>query len=274
MIEIPESATIARQITETLKGRTVTGVFNATYLHKFTWFAGLDPAEYPALLTGRTIQGAEGHGAYIDLIFDDDIHLILSDGVHLRYHAPGEPVPSKYQLLLTLDNEGFLVCTVGMYGGIQAFRGTLDNPYYLGALEKPSPLTERFDEDYFARLLSDTKENASTKAFLATEQRIPGLGNGVLQDILFEAGIHPKRKIGTLNEADRKTLYKTVKSLLKAMTDLGGRDTDKDLFDRAGGYRVKLSKNTWREPCPVCGGSIGKEAYLGGAIYYCKNCQK
>jgi formamidopyrimidine-DNA glycosylase len=42
----------------------------------------------------------------------------------------------------------------------------------------------------------------SAKAFLATEQRIPGLGNGVLQDILFTAGIHPKRKMAAISEEE------------------------------------------------------------------------
>lgn len=61
MIEIPESQTVARQVRETLAGRTVTGVFNATHPHKFTWYTG-DPLEYPMLLTGRKIVGAEGCG--------------------------------------------------------------------------------------------------------------------------------------------------------------------------------------------------------------------
>ena len=34
-----------------------------------------------------------------------------------------------------------------------------------------------------------------------------------------------------------------------------------------------LSKNTFTEPCPGCGGAIVKEAYLGGAVYYCPVCQ-
>lgn len=41
------------------------------------------------------------------------------------------------------------------------------------------------------------------KAFLAAEQRFPGIGNGVLQDILLESGIHPKRKISTLRDLER-----------------------------------------------------------------------
>jgi len=35
-----------------------------------------------------------------------------------------------------------------------------------------------------------------------------------------------------------------------------------------------LSKNTVNNPCPNCGGKIGKEAYLGGAVYFCSSCQK
>ena len=103
MIEIPESQTVARQIRETLAGRTITDVFNATHPHKFTWYTG-DPLEYPKLLTGRKIVGAEGCGAFIDVLLDDDIHLALSDGVILRLYGTGDPITVKYQLLLTLDD--------------------------------------------------------------------------------------------------------------------------------------------------------------------------
>lgn len=69
-----------------LVGRSVTAVFNATHPHKFTWYSG-DPLEYPGLLTGRKIVGAKGHGAFIDVLLDDDIHLTLSDGVNLRLYG-------------------------------------------------------------------------------------------------------------------------------------------------------------------------------------------
>ncbi len=95
----------------------------------------------------------------------------------------------------------------------------------------------------------------TAKAFLATEQRIPGLGNGVLQDILWTAKIHPK-------------------SIIAEMAALGGRDTERDLFGQWGGYKTILSKNTVGQPCPACGSDIRKEAFLGRAIYYCEGCQK
>lgn len=272
MIEIPESYTVAKQTADILSGRTVTDVFNATHPHKFTWYLG-DPAAYRAQFAGKKIRSAAGHGAFIDLLLDDETHIALSDGVNLRYYAPGADVPPKYQLLIAFDDDSFLVLTVAMYGGISVFQETFDNPYYLGALSKPSPLGNSFDEAYFGRLFAGAKPNLSAKAFLATEQRIPGLGNGVLQDILFKARIHPKRKLATMGDAELGRMYASVKSTLQEMTDRGGRDTEKDLLGKPGGYKTLLSKNTCSDPCPVCGGTIVKEAYLGGAVYYCPACQ-
>lgn len=80
--------------------------------------------------------------------------------------------------------------------------------YYMVAKSKPSPLSKEFDEAYF-EVISSAKEvqKLSVKAFLATEQRIPGLGNGVLQDILWTAKLHPKRKMNTLSGEERAVMY-------------------------------------------------------------------
>ena len=95
----------------------------------------------------------------------------------------------------------------------------------------------------------------------------------MLQDLLFEAGIHPKRKLRTLGEAERAALFAAVKWVPARMAEQGGRDTERDLFGNPGGYRTRLSKNTVSAGCPRCGGPITKEAYLGGAVYYCPACQ-
>ena len=58
------------------------------------------------------------------------------------------------------------------------------------------------------------------------------------------------------------------------MTEKGGRDTEPDFFGQPGGYHTILCKNTVNKPCPVCGTSIKKEAYMGGSVYYCPKCQK
>jgi formamidopyrimidine-DNA glycosylase len=86
--------------------------------------------------------------------------------------------------------------------------------------------------------------------------------------------MHPKRKVNTLTDAEKKALFQSVKSTLKDMTNKRGRDTEKDLFGKQGGYKTRLSKNTLGNPCPVCGEKIVKQAYMGGSIYFCEGCQK
>ncbi len=272
MLEIPESTTIGQQANQLLKNCTVAEVRNATSVHKFAFYYG-DPADYPVKLTGKHIVSARGHGMFVDLCFEKDVYLTIGDGTIMRYGSSEEKHPDKYQLLIILDDGSFLVFTVAMYGGIWAYQGLFENSYHQGSLKSISPLNKLFDETFFEGIIKGLKKDLSVKAMLATEQRIPGVGNGVLQDILFNAGIHPRRKVSTLTDVQKNDLYASLKMTLKKMTDAGGRDTEKDLLGQQGGYRTLLSKNTCKDPCPRCGANIVKEAYLGGAVYFCPVCQ-
>ena len=113
----------------------------------------------------------------------------------------------------------------------------------------------------------------SAKAFLATEQRIPGLGNGVLQDILYNARVHPKTKMASLSADRVDAMFESIKNTLLEMTRLGGRDTEADLHGNPGGYPTRLSRNTVGGECGVCGTTIQKASYMGGSIYFCPGCQ-
>ena len=273
MIELPEAAVLAKQINETVVGKKIKNVIAAQTPHKLAWYFG-DPQEYKSLLTGKVISEATSYGGQVE-ITAGKAKLLFSDGVNLRYYNEGEKLPDKHQLLLEFDDGSSLVGWVQMYGGLSAFlEGENDNKYYLIAKEKPSPLSGDFGEGYFKSLFDEGTAKLSLKAFLATEQRIPGLGNGVLQDILFNAKMHPKKKAGTLSIAEQKVLFDSIKSTLAEMTAKGGRDTENDLSGKPGAYKTKLSKNTVGQPCPICRTLIKKEAYLGGSIYYCATCQK
>lgn len=273
MIEIVEANVLSDQMNQLIRGKRISGVTTLASPHKFTFFQG-DPESYEGLLKGKTVGEASPIGGQLRLEIEDLI-LVFGDGVDLRYLAPDAKRPVKHQLLMEFEDDSALSGSVQMYGFILlADEKEFDNPYYLVAKEKPSPLTERFSYQYFSDILSAAgAEKLSAKAVLATEQRIPGLGNGVLQDILYHAGIHPKRKVGTFTESDKEKLFRSIKTTLADMIQNGGRDTEKDLYGNQGGYITRLSKKTVGKSCPECGHTIQKEAYLGGSIYYCDGCQ-
>jgi formamidopyrimidine-DNA glycosylase len=162
-----------------------------------------------------------------------------------------------------------------MHGGLYAFAtGSFNNPNLAAARAKPSPLVDDFDAAYFARIINAPgTEKLSLKALLATEQRIPGLGNGVLQGILFSASLHARRKVPDPTPVQRYALLAAIKSTLAEMTAQTGRDTELDLYGRPGAYCTLRSRHAVGEPCRRCGGAIRKEPYLGGAVYWCGGCQ-
>lgn len=273
MIELPEATVLARQIADTLLGKEIVGVAAAKSPHKFAWYYG-DPQDYHDLLVGKKVDGAAAYGGQVEIQADTQ-RLLFSDGVNLRYHTKGGKRPDKHQLLMEFADGSGLSASVQMYGGVCCFlEGEYENIYYLLAKAKPCPLSAKFDPDYFEAIVhADGADRLSVKAILATEQRIPGLGNGILQDILYNAGLHPKRKVATLTPDQERLLFESIITTIQEMTDGGGRDTEKDLYGNPGGYQTKLSKNTAGKPCSKCGTPIKKESYMGGSIYYCPQCQ-
>jgi formamidopyrimidine-DNA glycosylase len=274
MIELPESNTLARQINETLTGKTITSVIAASSPHKFAWYYG-DPAEYEKRLIALQFLSARGLGMFVEITLTKAT-LLFSDGVNLRLHTSEKDIPKKHQLLLSLDDGTCFSAALAMYGGVYCWDRDVDfdYSYYNIAKEKHSPLSDAFDEAYFKNLLSpDHVQNLSLKAALATEQRIPGLGNGCLQDILWRAKLNPKRKVSTLLTEEIDDLFSSLKDTLSEMTRLGGRSTEKDLFGNPGGYQVAMCAGTHGKPCPNCGTPIQKAAYMGGSVYTCSHCQ-
>jgi formamidopyrimidine-DNA glycosylase len=273
MIELPEGFVLAKQLGETLRGKKIVHAAANASPHKFAWYAG-DPAGYDARLSGKTVEDAYAYGGKVHIRLDGGGGLMFCEGVTLRYYPADSAPPQKHQLLIEFDDGSFLAGSVQMYGGLYAYEGELDNEYDALARAKPSVLSDEFDLAYFRSLVPADKRKLPAKALLATEQRIPGLGNGAAQDILFYAGVSPKRDVKTLTEAEWETLFCAVKKTLAEMADKGGRDTEKDLYGNPGGYRTVMSKNSYQSPCPGCGGRILKEAYMGGSVYYCPSCQK
>lgn len=276
MIEAPEARYLCQQLNNTVGGKRITEVYTQFSPHKFAWFTG-SSEEYAEWLSGKTIDRVQSQGGMVEITIGDKV-LVLTDGVNLRYLALGAKLPAKHQLLIAFEDESCLIASVRMYGGLMCYdknaaNGALSN-YYLTAKSKPQVMSDDFSKEYFLGLINEeSAQKKSAKAFLATEQTIPGLGNGVLQDILYHTHIHPRKKIAELTDKEREYLFYQIKETMNDIYQLGGRNTESDLFGENGKYVACLSKDTAGMACPRCGETIVKENYLGGSIYYCRGCQ-
>ena len=273
MLELPESYTISKQIEQALSGRIISYIELMHTPHKFAFFHG-EKDKFSDWLEGQRIVGAAYHGGMVE-VDTEDYMIVFADGAYPKYYEDKKKFPKNHQLAIYFDDETAVFVSIQMYGFISIYpKGECTEEYYISSSSKPSPLENEFTFDYFKSLYSANGKKMSAKAFLATEQRIPGLGNGVLQDILWDAAIDPRFDMRDATQEDLRSLYTSVRKLLKEMCELGGRDTEKDLFGNKGRYITQLSKNSLNEPCMKCGYEIHKVSYMGGTIYFCEHCQR
>lgn len=273
LIEIPEARAIALDLKKVILGKKIIDVGGNFTDHKFTFYKG-NPNTYKNILTGKKVTDIIERNYYVEIEIED-YKLIFRDGANIRYYQ--QPMKlTKSKLLITFDDNSYINITTSMYCFIALFSKNegLDDEYYQLELTGICPLDKEFTLSYFKSLINDETKKLSIKAFLATKQRILGIGNGVVQDIMFNAKLFPKRKINTLIDDEIKELYNATVSTLNKMVSNHGRDCEKDIYGNPGGYKTILSAKSYKSGCPLCHSEIKKEQYLGGSIYYCPNCQK
>jgi formamidopyrimidine-DNA glycosylase len=274
MIELPEALVIAQQMKE-LKGKRIAYGNRGNAVHRFAFSSG-SSAEYEAIFKGRRMGATEGHGSAILALIKPDYVLVLGGGgERILFHQEERTLPKKHHLLLHFEDSTYLTVTVQGWGNTlllpQAEAGT--HPHV--QKDRISPLNDAFTWDYFRRLfdLVDKDSAASIKYFIISEPGVWGIGNGYLQDILFRAGIHPRRKVIDVRERERRVLYDAIVGTLRQAVALDGSDTERDLYGNRGGYMSILNSKAKGQPCPECGTLIEKIQYLGGSCYLCPNCQ-
>ena len=275
MIELPEALVIARQMNEAIAGKTIASAMRGNTPHKFAFYTR-SAEEYADILKGRRIGPARGHGGLILIPAEPEYLLAVGGGgERIALHRDEKTLPKKHQLLLHFTDGAYLTVTVQGWGAAMLFHDSEvpDHPW----VGKPgvSPLSDAFTYEYFGGRFGELKENdpSSVKFFVISKPGVWGVGNGCLQDILFRARIHPRRRALDLSEDERRTLHTSIRETLGQMVALGGRDGEIDLFGQPGGYQRILSSETAGKPCPECGTPIEKIQYLGGASYFCPKCQ-
>ena len=85
----------------------------------------------------------------------------------------------------------------------------------------PEPLSEKFTLEKFKERLNK-KSNGKIKTVLLDQTVIAGIGNIYSDEILWEAGIHPERKVSKIKEIEFKKMYEAMKKILNKSIKLGG----------------------------------------------------
>ena len=276
MFELPEFVTLAKQMNDTLKGKTIRRGQLGNSPHRFVWY-NRSHDEFERLAKGKTIGEAWAKGKWLFIPLEPGYVLLLGEcGGKVLYHPPGSQVPKKLHLHITFDDESFLTATTQMWGAMELHEsGEEQNRKYVKGM-RTTPIEPEFTFDYFCTLIDQlvTEKKRSVKGLLTQDQIIPGLGNAIAQDILFRARLHPRHSLADLNAGQRRALYDAILNTVGEVIEGGGRYDEVDLYSHRGGYTRIMDRNAVGRPCPECRGEIEKTQHLGGTCYFCPNCQK
>lgn len=266
---------MAAQINAELTSRRIVAAERENSPHKWVFY-NRPRKQYEAILPGRTIGEACPEGNHVNINLSGGFTLQLGDGgVRIFLHADDGALPEKYHLLLRLAGGQFLTVSVQGWGAVRLFDKAGLRKWREENAGGVSPVAKAFTYDRFKRIVAEyaAAGDKPVKAFLVNQPEFPGIGNGYLQDILFRAGLHPKRKVRGIRAAEGRKLYNAIRKVLTEAAAKGGRDDELDLFGRGGRYVRLLDRRSKGRPCPSCGTRIEKVQYLGGACYLCPNCQ-
>jgi formamidopyrimidine-DNA glycosylase len=134
----------------------------------------------------------------------------------------------------------------------------------------PDPTRGELSQERFLEALR--AESRQLKTFLTDQRALAGIGNGLSDEILYEARLSPLRLTGKVGDQEARQLYTAVRSVLERQTALlresaGGALPQKEprehytVHDQAGAK------------CTRCGSIISRVSYADRETYYCPGCQ-
>lgn len=229
---------------------------------------GVSSHEFKYRLEGAKFEQVDRRGKFLEVSTDSRYDLAFHFGMtgHLKY-VPTHSAYEKYaRVIFTfVSNHDLRYLAMRKLGGLYLVpRGEftqIDTIRKMG----PEPLSPEFDLSTFKRIIQG--RSAMLKALLLDQSFIAGIGNVYGDEILFQAGIRPDRKISELSEEELTKLFKETKSVLRKANQHKAR------LQRLRDSFLALHRRKG-ENCPRCGSRIQKMKVSGRTSYYCERRQR
>jgi len=114
-------------------------------------------------------------------------------------------------------------------------------------------------------------KRSEVRNLLQDQTFVSGIGNAYADEILWDAKLHPKRRVATLSDEEMSRFYRSLKDVIAR----GAREGEEGLPPELGTkirdhMQVRLRKS---KPCPRCGTLIIKTRHGLDDMYLCPRCQ-
>ncbi len=271
MPEGPEIRLAADKIAKAIVGRPTTKVF----------------FEFPQLkafekrLTGRTVTAVETYGKAMLTRFDNELSIYSHNQLYGKWRVgkAGSPPHPRWSLRLAIHNETH---TAFLYSAsdIEVLEDweVADHPFIrkIGPdLLDPSVTIEQVA----LRYMDDRFKRRRLATILLDQGFLAGIGNYLRSEILYVAGVHPKKRAIDCTPEQIEKLAEASVMLTRQSYDTKGITNDLALVERLKAEGQTRSQyrhyvfNRVDKPCYDCGRPIIKEMHGSRRLYLCPICQ-
>ncbi|MBB1196894.1 bifunctional DNA-formamidopyrimidine glycosylase/DNA-(apurinic or apyrimidinic site) lyase [Curtobacterium flaccumfaciens] len=137
------------------------------------------------------------------------------------------------------------------------------------------PLDPAFDDDRFTAMAR--KRSSGIKRVLLDQGVVSGIGNIYADESLWAAKLHYDRAADRLTRADLRRLLDEVRAILRRALEDGGTSFDAQYVNvngQSGYFSQRLNVYGQQgKPCPRCGTTIVREAFMNRSSHICPVCQ-
>jgi formamidopyrimidine-DNA glycosylase len=264
MAELPEIYIISQQMKTELVGKTISGIeiIQPKCLN-------LAPNAFTGALTQAHILDITYHGKWVFVETTQGwLLLCLGMGGEILF-VNRETLPKKYRVIFDFTDQSCLAVNFWWFGYAH-YTDQLKNHKMTASL---GPNAIDLDPDTLRGLLKGKR--GTVKSFLLDQNRIAGIGNFYVHDILFQSRLHPLRFIQTLQQEEIDILSKAIHDRLQFSINKGGFYYELNLYGQNGGFNMGDLLIGYREnqPCPICGTPIQKIKTGSNHSFICTNCQ-
>jgi formamidopyrimidine-DNA glycosylase len=262
-----------------LPGKTVSGFeLRGTENFQRMGFFNRDFEEF-RVLVGETVTQAVSRGNTMVIKLSGAQNLVLSPeyGGEVFFHESGAPLSASYHFRLDFADGSALTVRITSMGCVTATREDGLTEHYLVRRDfdpdKWEPHDEALSPELFAALLTGATRQLKS-VLVGKDAVVVGLSNSAFQDIIYRAGLHPRRKASDLSAEETRALYEAMRFVVAERLRLGGKAKFRDLYGRPGGYEPAMGPEMKGRDCPVCGMAVQKLSHGGGYVFLCPRCQR
>ena len=216
----------------------------------------------PGAVEGRLIDAVERHGKVLTATLDDGSTLGFRFGMTGRLVVGGhDPVP-VLEYGPTRDDRKWDRFVAQLSDGAEIRLNDARRFSRVGSdwdLSDLGPDAAHIDAEALRNALRGRR---AVKAVLLDQSRVAGLGNLLVDESLWRAGIDPRRPADRLDDGEILMLVETIVAVIDELTERGGSHRGDLQVARGGG------------PCPRDGTSLCRSDIGGRTTWWCPGHQR